>query len=59
MGFLDDRPIAKIVSGAILIITTVSFVTGITPAENTDVLTVLIGGAIGFLFGASVPNKIK
>jgi len=59
MGFLDDRPIAKIVSGAILVVTTVAFVTGVTPAENTDVLTILIGGAMGFLFGASVPNVIK
>lgn len=53
MGFLDEKPVAKIVSGAILTITTVAFVTGITPAENTDVLTVLIGAAAGFLFASS------
>ena len=27
----------------------------IVPAENTDVMTILIGAAAGFLFGASVP----
>jgi len=59
MGFLDDRPIAKIVSGAILIITTVSYVMGAVPPENNDVLTILIGGAIGFLFATSVPNKVR
>ena len=55
MSFLDDRPIAKVVSGAILIISTVVYATGIVPPENTDVMTILIGAAAGFLFGASVP----
>lgn len=53
MGFLDEKPVAKIVSGAVLLITTVAFVTDITPAENTDVLTIIIGGAMGFLFASS------
>jgi hypothetical protein len=56
MGFLDEKPVAKIVSGAILLVTTTAFVTGITPAENTDVLTILIGGAMGFLFASSSPK---
>ena len=58
MGFLDDRPIAKIVSGAILILTSTAYVVGVVPPENTDVLTILIGGAMGFLFGSSVSNKV-
>jgi hypothetical protein len=58
MGFLDDRPIAKIVSGAILVVTTSAYVFGIVPAENSDVLTILIGGAMGFLFGSSVSKKV-
>ena len=56
MGFLDEKPVAKVVSGAVLLITTSAFVTGIAPAENTDVLTILIGGAMGFLFASSVPK---
>lgn len=56
MGFLDERPIAKIVSGAILVIATVAYVAAVVPPENSDVLTVLIGGAMGFLFGSSVPT---
>lgn len=53
MGFLDEKPVAKIVSGGILLVTTIAFVTGVTPAENTDVLTILIGGSMGFLFASS------
>jgi len=58
MGFLDDRPIAKIVSGAILTIATVVYATGTVPPENVDVMTVLIGLAGGFLFGSSVAKKV-
>jgi hypothetical protein len=58
MGFLDERPVAKIVSGAILVIATTAFVIGAVPAENSDVLTILIGGAMGFLFGSSISNKV-
>jgi hypothetical protein len=53
MGFLDERPVAKITSAAILVATTVAYVTGIVPAENTDVLAILIGAAAGFLFAGS------
>ena len=58
MGFLDERPIAKIVSGAILVLTAAAYVFGTVPAENSDVLTILIGGSMGFLFAASVPSKV-
>lgn len=58
MSFLDDRPIAKIVSGAILVVSVIAYVTDVVPIENNEVLTLLIGGAMAFLFG-TVPQIQK
>ena len=53
MGFLDERPVAKIVSGATLIISVAAIVSGIVPAENIDALMILAGASGGFLFAGT------
>ena len=53
MGFLDERPVAKIVSGATLLITVTAIVTGIVPEGNIDALMILAGASGGYLFASS------
>ena len=59
MGFLDERPVAKIVSGTILVISTIAVLGGTIPEQSMDIATTLIGLSGGFLFGNSVSGAIK
>ena len=56
MGFLDERPVAKIVSAIVVVAPMIALLTGTIPEENLTIVTSLITLGGGFLFGSSVPS---
>ena len=58
MGFLDERPVAKITAAIVVIAPLIALLTGVVPPENQTIVTSLLTLGGGFLFGTAAANKV-